>query len=312
MREELIISGRMNEFIDPHLTIWPWPIPLYLFVGGLAAGILIYCGIFYLLGKSEKFPATVFKAPMIVPVLLVIGLIALFYDLSHKLYFWRLYTSFNIHAPMSWGAWVLMVVTPVSFVWVALTNRQFLNPVMEKFQWLEKIETTLNQHRKVIAWLMIIFGILLGMYTGTLLSAFNARPLWNTSVLAIMFLVSGLSTGAATIVIFSKLQDERMLFTKIFLGLILTELFLVVHRFMSLLASTQAQIDAAQMFLGGQFTIVYWTVVVFLGLLVPAILAVLILKGKKIPYYIAPALILLGSIFNRFILVHAGQISTWM
>jgi len=312
MNEQLIISGRLNEYIDPTLTIWPWPIPLYLFVGGMAAGILIFCGLSFLQGKSNRFEAAVFKAPLIVPILLVVGLAALFYDLSHKLYFWRLYTSFRIEAPMSWGAWVLMVVTPVSFAWVAITNRQYLTPILERFPWLLKVEEFLNKNRKSLAWIMIVFGILLGIYTGILLSAFNARPLWNTSVLAIMFLVSGLSTGAATIVLFSKSQDERNFFTRIFLGLIVTEMFLIVHRFMSLLASTQKQIDAAQLFLGGPFTFPYWFFVVLVGLLVPAILAILILRGKKIPYYIAPGLILMGSILNRFIIVHAGQVSSWM
>jgi formate-dependent nitrite reductase membrane component NrfD len=312
MNEQLIISGRLNEYIDPTLTIWPWPIPLYLFVGGMAAGILIFCGLSFLQGKSNRFEAAVFKAPMIVPILLVVGLTALFYDLSHKLYFWRLYTSFSIEAPMSWGAWVLMVVTPVSFAWVAITNRQFLTPVFERLQWLLKVEELLNKNKKALAWIMIIFGILLGIYTGILLSAFNARPLWNTSVLAIMFLVSGLSAGAATIVLLSKSQDERNFFTKVFLGLVTAELFLIAHRFMSLLASTQKQIDAAQLFLGGPFTFPYWFFVVLVGLLIPAFLAILILKGKKIPHYIAPALILLGSLLNRFIIVHAGQVSTWM
>jgi formate-dependent nitrite reductase membrane component NrfD len=40
MIEELIISGRNNPEIDPHLHIWGWEISLYLFIGGLVAGIL--------------------------------------------------------------------------------------------------------------------------------------------------------------------------------------------------------------------------------------------------------------------------------
>jgi protein NrfD len=40
MREEIITSGRLNPNIDPHLEIWHWHIPTYLFLGGLAAGIL--------------------------------------------------------------------------------------------------------------------------------------------------------------------------------------------------------------------------------------------------------------------------------
>jgi protein NrfD len=37
MNEEIMISGRMNPHIDPTLGFWGWEIPLYLFLGGLAA-----------------------------------------------------------------------------------------------------------------------------------------------------------------------------------------------------------------------------------------------------------------------------------
>ena len=37
---------------------------------------------------------------------------ALFLDLAHKLYVWRLYTTFQFTSPMSWGAWILILVYP--------------------------------------------------------------------------------------------------------------------------------------------------------------------------------------------------------
>ena len=36
----------------------------------------------------------------------------LFLDLEHKAYFWRLYTTFEVLSPMSWGAWILLLVYP--------------------------------------------------------------------------------------------------------------------------------------------------------------------------------------------------------
>jgi protein NrfD len=103
MKEELIVSGTMNYKVDPTLHIWGWEIPLYLFLGGLAAGVLFFAALYYLRGKEKEYQAAVKWVPMLTPFLLVIGLIALFYDLNHKLYFWRLYTSINLQSPMSWG-----------------------------------------------------------------------------------------------------------------------------------------------------------------------------------------------------------------
>ena len=62
MKEELIISGRMNPNIDPVLHIWHWQIPLYLFLGGLAAGILFFAGLYTILGKKEKYRGAVVYA----------------------------------------------------------------------------------------------------------------------------------------------------------------------------------------------------------------------------------------------------------
>jgi protein NrfD len=87
MREEILVSGRQNPLIDPVLHIWHWQIPLYLFLGGLAAGILFFAALYKIMGKEDKYPTAVKIAPLIVPVLLVLGLFALFLDLKHKPFF---------------------------------------------------------------------------------------------------------------------------------------------------------------------------------------------------------------------------------
>ncbi|TSA38490.1 MAG: nitrite reductase [Porphyromonadaceae bacterium] len=312
MREELIVSGRMNPFIDPHLNIWHWQIPLYLFLGGLAAGILFFAALFYLRGKENEYRAAVKIAPMIVPIILIIGLFALFLDLKHKAYFWHLYTVIRLQSPMSWGAWTLMIITPLSFIWAALHIKEVFPKWDWKYQWLKDIETFFQKYKKVIAWLMAIYSVILGVYTGILFSAFNARPLWNTSILGPLFLVSGLSTGTATAILFSKNHEERKTFARIDLLLIAIELFLIVHMFMGFLASTQVQIDAANLFLGGPYTAPFWMLVVAMGLIFPAVLEALELIKFRIPVYIPAILVLFGGIMLRFILAYAGQMSRWL
>ena len=44
MTPELFIT-RHNHLIDPAMHIWGWEIPLYLFLGGMVAGIMILAGI---------------------------------------------------------------------------------------------------------------------------------------------------------------------------------------------------------------------------------------------------------------------------
>lgn len=312
MREELFISGRNIPYIDPYLNIWHWQIPLYLFLGGLAAGIMFFAGLFMIIGKEEEMPTTVKWATFLVPVSLVLGLFALFLDLKHQLFFWRLYTTVRLESPMSWGAWTLMFITPLSFIWVATYMKEAIPNWSWKFKLIDSLEEIAIKYRMHMAWAMMMLAIVLGVYTGILLSAFNARPLWNTSILGPLFLVSGLSTGLATIMWMSKSHYEIRVLSKIDIALIGVELFLIVHLFMGFLASSAVQIEAAQLFLGGEFTAIFWVFVVILGLIFPAVLEILELRGFKIPIWIPAALILFGGLVFRFVMVEAGQITRFL
>ena len=311
MTEDLIVSGRANHLIDPVLEVWEWQIPSYLFLGGLAAGILFFAGLSWLRNKETEFPTSVRLAPMIVPFLLVLGLFFLFLDLKHKLYFWRLYTTIKLGAPMSWGAWVLLLITPLSFVWAAMHIRDIFPRWDWKFDKLKKAELFLIQNKTWLAWAMVVLAVILGIYTGILFSAFNGRPLWNTSILGPLFLVSGMSGGAAVIVLMSKSKQERHYFAKVDLLLIAIELVLIVHMFMGFLASTQTQIDAAKLFLGGEFTAPFWIFVVGMGLVLPALFELMEMRNRKIPRLVAPILVLFGGIMLRFLIAYAGQVSQW-
>lgn len=312
MKEEIIVSGRMNPKIDPVLHVWGWEIPIYLFLGGLVAGILFFAAFMYLRGKEDAYAAAVKKAPLFTPIFLGLGLFALFLDLTHKPYFWRLYTTIKLESPMSWGAWTLMIIMPLALFWGFSYVREVYPQIDFRVSWLQKLESFFQSKRREMAWVLIFMSVILGIYTGILLSAFNARPLWNTSILGPLFLVSGLSAGAALIMMLSKDRAERKLFSQIDLALIGIELFLIIHMFMGFMASTEVQIEAAQMFLGGAYTLPFWILVVILGMVLPAVLEIWELKGHHIPAYIPALLILFGSLCLRFIITYAGQASRYL
>lgn len=332
--EEVLLSG--NSSLEQASHSWHWHIPIYLFLGGIAAGLLFFSALYTLLGKEDQYKITVKIGPMIACAAIIIGLVALLLDLTHKPYFWRLYTTIRLESPMSWGAWTLMIITPIAFFWSAsffkevmpkikwsnLIIRLALSIPLKKLEgdvnwdwrwkWLRNFETFITKQRRNMAKIMVVLAPVLGIYTGILLSAFNARPLWNTSILGPIFLVSGLSTAAAIIMMISKNHDEKKLFGKIDLGMIIVELFLITHLFMGFLASNAVQIDAANLFLGGEFTKAFWIFVIGLGLIIPAILEYIEMKGVKIPVFIIAALVLLGGVMFRFIMVEAGQVSGYV
>mgnify|MGYP001816161851 FL=1 len=190
MKEELVISGRNIPGIDPYLEIWHWHIPLYLFLGGLAAGLLFFAALYHIMGKEQEMPTTVKWATFLAAPALIIGLLALFLVLRHKAYFWRLYTTIRFESPMSWGAWTLLVITPLSMIGSASYLRELVPTCDWKFSWLKKFEKFVISYRSVIACMMVFLSVILGIYTGILLYAFNERPLWNTSIMGFLFLAS--------------------------------------------------------------------------------------------------------------------------
>ncbi|MCA9731489.1 MAG: polysulfide reductase NrfD [Deferribacteres bacterium] len=312
MQELTITSGRHMHHIDPHLTIWGWEIPVYLFLGGLVAGILFFSAVYFLRGKSDEMRTTVRVAPLFVPFLLATGLFALFLDLEYKIHLFRFYTVIRLQSPMSWGSWTLGIIFPLSTLWALMHAESVFPNWRYPYKWMEQAMNFVKKYAKILAWLLIYYAAILGIYTGILLSAFNARPIWNTAILGPLFLVSGFSTALAFNMILSKTKEERHKLGKIDLMAIGTELFLIIHMFMGFLASTEIHVEAAQLFLGGPYTAPFWIFVVGVGLLIPALIEVL--DGMhKVKSTLVPAfLVLFGGLMLRFIIVDAGQFSSWI
>jgi len=208
-----------------------------------------------------------------------------------------------------------MLVTPISFLWsMSYLKEYFMYWRWKKglLQYVDPVIDWLAKNRRLMAWILVPSTIILGIYTGILLSAFNARPLWNNSILGPLFLTSGLSTGAAAIILLSKSHKERRMFSTIDLVLIAIELFLITHMIMGMLAGSQVQIEASELLLGGEFTITFWVFVVILGLVFPAILEIFELIGFKVPA-IAPAiLVIIGGLVLRFVMIDAGQLTRFL
>jgi len=329
MEERLLQTARDIHGLYPHVHIWGWPIAVYLFLGGLAAGILLFATIYYLKGKEDDMPFTVKIAPIFTFWLVIIGLLLLIYDLHHKLYAWQLFTTFRIESPMSWGAWTLAAVSVLSLLWPLsyiddiesyLHERgwrrldgvtKFVRNLEHKWLIPRFVILTFRKYRTFFAWILLFLSIILGIYTGILLSAFNAHPLWNNSILGPLFLTSGVSTGSAFVMWLSNNRKERKLMSTIDMALIAIELFLIVHMIMGMQAGPEVYKQAAHLFLGGEFTVLFWVVFVGFGLVLPFILEALELKGKHIPPALPALLVLVGGLIFRMIMVSAGQMSEY-
>ncbi len=306
-----ITTNRSNHLIDPTLHVWGWEIPVYLFLGGMVAGMMIITGYFLFKQRQKEETCSCRYVPFISVILLSLGMFALFLDLEHKLYVWRLYTTFQITSPMSWGAWILLIVYPAIFATILITPPKLL---AEKLPIVQKWSDWINNHKmmvKNIGVANMILGAMLGMYTGVLLSSLGARPLWNTSILWLLFLVSGLSGAAAFVHMVAKNVYERELLAKADNGFLTFELFVIALMIIGLMTSTETHQMAAGLILDGPFAATFWVFVVGMGIVIPLFIQLLAVNHKIQHTPLAPIMVIVGGLILRFVIVQAGQVSHW-
>jgi formate-dependent nitrite reductase membrane component NrfD len=306
-----ITTTRANHLIDPVMGVWHGEVALYLFLGGLVAGIMVLAGL-AMLGKpaTERSRAASLML-WAAPVLISVGMFFLWLDLEHPFNAYRFYLVLRASSPMSWGAWILLLIYPVSILlaWVMTPDdvrahwRQRLS-FMPQF---DAITEWAERNVRALAILNIVAGVALGIYTGVLLGTMAARPLWNSAVLGPLFLVSGLSTGAAFMLLYRLKDAERVQLGVLDMGFIVAELALLALWFIGMASGGAAARGALAVFFGGPYTAAFWTLVVALGLLAPLAGEWIEHRHGTVPGRVTPILVLIGGFALRWILVYAGQ-----
>jgi formate-dependent nitrite reductase membrane component NrfD len=332
-----IHSNRNNPGIDPHLHAWGWEIPVYLFLGGVVAGLLVLGGFHILKARNEPAKEAYPFAPLLGVVLLSAGMGALFLDLSLKAHVYRLYLTFQPTSPMSWGAWILLLVYPALFAAALLSPPErvpFGRSVLARAWLASRWVRARPRLVQAIGIANLFGGIALGIYTGILLGSLGARPLWNSAILGPLFLFSGLSTAAALLhllTMLSKKQEQGQFGDALLAGFfrlvrpelgghamvradssfLTIELGILILWLIGLVTATSVHRQAASMLLAGDYAPAFWALIIVSGILVPLFIQVAELSGR-VRHTVAPALlVLMGGFSLRWILVFAGQDSHW-
>jgi formate-dependent nitrite reductase membrane component NrfD len=154
-----------------------------------------------------------------------------------------------------------------------------------------------KRHVDTIRQANLFAGIGLGVYTGILLSTLGARALWSSPVLGPLFLVSGLSTGAAFLMLFPLSKHEHHALRRWDMLAIGAEVALILLFILGLLTGGASGTQA-----------VFWSLVVALGLAVPFALEAVETRLSLRPTVMAPVLLLVGGFALRWILVTSGQL----
>jgi len=304
---------------------WGLPVILYLFLGGLGAGAGTVSASVLLRGgnttTSQNFDLARWGA-LLAPITVIVGTGLIIFELGtfqagHWFKWINLYMTINL-SPMSLGSWLLGVFILVSLVYAYTFIGRDAAP-----------NDAMQGLRKAMAWLVAPLGIGVALYTGIMLGATPARPFWNSPVLALLFLVSALSTGVAAILLVRALlgtkhaagtQDRAgFVMATSDVTLIAFEI-LIVALFLLFAQMTFSHIHGSfDVILGGAMSNLFWYGFVTLGLLVPVLIELRYVfpalrqnvnyampRGVEI---MIAALVLIGGFILRYVVVVAGQMT---
>lgn len=290
---------------------WGLLIVLYLFLGGLSAGLLVLSTVATLAGgrRFDRVAAVgAWTAPA--PVLLGTGLLVL--DLGQPFYFWKLLVALEPRSPMWLGTWLLTIFSLVSVPYANL----FLPGSLRVWT-----PDDIPRWRRRLATAGLPLGLAVGIYTGVLLGVLVARPLWNTPLLAQLFLVSAMSSAAALLLVLLRrvaTDREHRALARADAALIALEMAVLAWMIVDARTSTASADGAVTLLMYGAFGWVFWLGVVGLGLLLPLALETLALTADAAwPRWawvvraeaVAPAFVLIGGFALRWVVVYAGQAS---
>ncbi|HEX20208.1 MAG TPA: hypothetical protein ENG78_05250 [Acidiferrobacteraceae bacterium] len=295
-----------------HELVWGMPVIGYLFLAGLGAGALTVSASIFLRSGGGGFGSGHFAVArygaFLAPIPAILGCLLLVFELGsfeagHWFRWLNLYTVINL-SPMSIGTWLLTAFIGVSLAYAYTFWPQDAAP-----------GDRLDKLRKTLAWICVPLGISVAVYTGVLLGAMPGRPFWNSPILAMLFLLSSLSTGIAAIMLTQAVLNRKSTGTEtgdeqhhrrefdsdtkttsyllsatdtILIGFELLAIFLFLMFAHLTVGDVKHAVsiilfgDKSMEMFGANLALVFWFWVVLVGLLVPALVEL---------FYVTPRLL---------------------
>ncbi|GAB4575190.1 MAG: polysulfide reductase NrfD [Anaerolineae bacterium] len=266
--ERIIVGKEVANYGS--LVPWGLWIALYTYLAGLAAGLYLLASLGVVFNWDVFKPVRKVAAAAAV-VALSAGLVHVWFDLGHMERFWEIFfrPSFtSIMGAMPWFYTAFIVVVVVQFYLEAQGGKE------RTIRWL--------------GILGIVFAIIFSGGEGALLGVLGSRPSWHAGLFPIRFLVAGLVTASAALLVlvtfFWKNEAEQAELVRWLRGITLGLLaFSTLMEFAdistALYGGSPAEKAALQAVLTGHLAWAFWGGQVLLGIAIPG--AILLFAHKN-------------------------------
>lgn len=212
-------------------------------------------------------------------VVLTMALLVVLIDLGQATRFWHvlIYPAFS--SMIAWMVWLHIIYMLVLVLELVLV-----------LGFIKLQEPRKGQLLGLLAYLSLPIGLGLIIISGSVFGVVAARPLWNTSSLPLMFLISALAAGSGLILLLTVFfwpDKESTDYVEVVTRLSrITAWFLLagvfaasVIGFTTLYGGSPSQTAAMQLILTGPFWWSFWIIHVSLGVFIPVLL--LFIRGHQ-------------------------------
>lgn len=284
--------------------VWGWLVVLYLWLAGMAGGAYIAAYLVHNLNGGRHRTLLRLGTYVSIP-LFALGMLFLTLDLGRTERFWHLFASFRPTSVMWFGTYFLLIGTVVGAGLVLRELAELRGYQIANMSGVERVVTTLG----------FFFALIVVGYVGVLFAQ-TARPLWEaTLLLPWIFIASTLSTGIGLLIIALHIVPisepptvlpilHRLLALFLGIDLLLLALEIVWH--------AAVDFSAVAPLLAGAFSPLFWVGLVLIGLVVPLAMEWRNLRTGQLTTWaaalVAPALVILGGLVLRYVIVFAGQV----
>ncbi len=236
---------------------WGPIIALYLFAAGVASGAFLASALIEI--KYPECRKMRVAGRIIAPIFMGLGLVVLIVD-----------AEAGLHNPLRF---MYLVMNPTSIMTLGVYFISIFMPIACIVAILEILKKSVP---KWLVYIGAVTALVVAGYTGFLLGVVPTVPLWNNSLLPVLFTISGLSAGLSAVVLAGLLLDrehcQHMTFLKkIHLILSANELIVLFTMLTIVASGGSSGAESVFMLLTGDYAIAFWIGVVAVGIVFPLI-----------------------------------------
>ena len=299
--------------------VWDWPIAIYLFLIGISAGLVTLAILLRRFHpQAGGSDSTLLRTTLVLgPGAIIFGLLILVFHLTRPWTFWKLMFHYSFTSVMSMGVMLFQLYMVVLVLWLAKIFEKEVITLQQRFvprlTMVSKLLTLITPFHRAHETLILVLAVLLGAYTAFLLSALKSYPF-----LPVLFLFSGISSGAAVALIAMALRHrsnphstEAHFVHRMEVPVVWLEIFLLAAFFVGLALGDDGKMRALAAALGGGFwTWWFWLGVAGLGLILPMLLKPWANRSSTFHGVLAVCgASLTGVLLLRFFILYAGQLT---